>query len=146
MTKAAHLIRRDYPHDPDEPLLDQWPGLLEHKFKRWRHLKVWKISLKDAIFTLKQRTDSLSTGLANEDWMIVRAGRNRADAYATVLHELAHMACFRRGIDDSHGHEWRELFRQAAQCIIRRNIIITGISSHDVHNEIVKAFAQYLKK
>lgn len=145
MKKAHLLIRRDYPHDPDVDISEQWPGVLEHKFRRWRHLKVWKVSLADAIFTLGIRDGAESTGLADEECMRVTAGNNKADAYATVLHELAHMACMRRDIDNGHGHEWRELFRQAAQTIIRRKIIIDAYSAKEVHETIVKAFAKYIK-
>lgn len=145
MKKARLQIRRDYPHDPDIGIAEQWPGVLEHKFKCWRHLKVWKVSMNDAIFTLRKRVGAESTGLANNECILVNAGNNRADAYATVLHELAHMACMRRGIDTGHGHEWRELFRQAAQSVIRRKIIIDAYSAKEVHETIVRAFAQYIK-
>ena len=125
----------------DTPLEDPDYQLIKDKFDDWSQFKFWDTDFTDIDIKLKKRKGAQSTGLSMSDCMIVRAGTNKADYLATLLHEIVHVVRIKQDNDYSHGIEFMRLFLDAAEYILDIKIKVNGYSSVHVHKAIAHAFA-----
>lgn len=129
---------------PKSYIPPNYPNILIDKFNKWKTYKLWGVDLSSVEFILRQyKRGSQSTGRAVLDEtgnkIVVTAGKDPVDAIVTLIHELAHSACFHRNIDSGHGEEWRKLFLRASKRLLGALAMPVGDGWDDVHNSVVKA-------
>lgn len=95
-----------------------FPQILHEFHRRWRGLKAWGRFPK-YLFKLRRSRNRHSTGHCYEDYFVVTAGRDKADALATLLHEMAHAAV---GFSIHHRPPWRAIFVDAAEEVVGTKI------------------------
>lgn len=99
--------------------------------------KVWEAGERIPPGTPVPATEQ-STGTA---WFFQRrfavtAGADRADALATLIHELAHLAT---PGDKAHGDKWRSVFFSAAWEVLGVEPKLEGAGRYDVHRAVREA-------
>lgn len=98
---------------------------LRHAFAVWSRLRAWKgASFKGVRLWLLSRKWRRATGTADASVIFVGVGSDAADAFATLLHEMAHTALARkrRLTWNLHGPTWRRLFLGAAAEVLGRPV------------------------
>lgn len=125
------------------------PSELRRLFSLWRGLPVfdgavrYRARLDRAELTLTTRHGAEATGhaecLPGRYRILVSVGYDMADAHATLLHEMAHVAA---GWDRQfHTREWREVFASAAAQITGIQVAIPRGSHFAFHDLIRDCFA-----
>lgn len=122
---------------------DELIKIATYKFRRWRHLKVWKMDLTDVQFSITKGEGAETAGLATKDNITIDAGSNVADLFSTIIHELAHVVRIKEDLDYSHGVEFMRLFLEAAESIVKHKIKVDGHTYSDVHRAIARVFAEH---
>lgn len=82
-----------------------------------------------------------STGHAwyHQQRLVVTAGSDPADARATIIHELAHLAVDERA---HHGDKWRGVFADAIHELTGRTP--SGMSHQDLHRDAVRCVTEWM--
>ena len=83
---------------------------LREVFSVYANLEVWRRSLAHVKLVVRWRARRDSTGRCEARAIFIMAGRDRADALSTLLHELTHLAV---GIGHGHDALWRRRFLEA---------------------------------
>lgn len=81
-----------------------------------------------------------STGVAQQQRIVLRPGRSRADALATLLHEMAHVVTLRA--PGHHGPAWREVFARAAAEVAGQEVEPRRRDWFALHCAVARAFGR----
>jgi hypothetical protein len=119
--------------------LNDSDALLEAK-RRYAKLAAWERDLTDVTITIRHSAQAIQTsGRAWLDRIVVTVGSDVADAHATILHELAHVAA---GQDEWHGARWRGFFLAAASEVCGRRVEASSVlTRRELQNVIAAALA-----
>lgn len=136
--RAARLAAR---HERAAAIEATYPWCLRGLFDQWRNLTAWGRPLVHAHLLLRRSTSKVAS--SGHAWptgrITMTAGSDEADARATVLHELAHVAAPRAC---QHGSRWRHLLLAAAMEVVGRPVIAPGAGLHAVHGAVAAAFRE----
>ena len=129
------------------------PVQLEIAFAKWSYLKVWKCNMSEIDFIIRRRSNgNHGTGQASKNKIVITVGSDRFENFSTLLHEMAHVALERRGIDDTgssphHGPLWQGMLIEAAEAVLRRTIAVPECTSYtDLDRFITSQFRKYKYK
>lgn len=98
-----------------------YPFNMYHRFTEWLSLEAWGRPI-DAVLWIKRHKDDMSSGHAYHSTkeIYLTLGLMEADAYAVLLHEMAHIADDNK---NNHGPSWKLLYIEAVEevtgCLVR---------------------------
>lgn len=112
--------------------------------RRWCTLAAWERDLSHVGFNLRfSASKDHTSGRAEGTRVTITVGTDLADAYITILHELAHVAAGR--LDAGHGPRWRSFFMQAVNEVVGRRVEIpAGADRRELDRLLGFALAQHL--
>ena len=126
-----------------------YPYDLYDKLQRWRTLEAWEVpGGLDCVLWLRRSTEDFSTGdsrLVDPGGVPIGeirivAGFIPADGYATLLHEMAHIAVDTNHAKITHGARWRSCYLEAAEEVLGERVVPDKLTWSGVDDAVVKAF------
>jgi hypothetical protein len=117
-----------------------YPFDLHDLFLTWRNLEAWERPVNAVLWVARSDREE-STGWANQETgeILVTAGTDEADGYATLLHELAHLAVGWQTVQ--HTPRWRAAFLDAAEEVLGRRPRVFRWDRFGVAQAVADAFA-----
>jgi len=89
-----------------------------------------------------QRSTSSSGHAYGKRRFVVTAGSDRGDAFATILHEIAHCAAGYEG--GPHGDGWRSVFASGVHELTGETP--SGMTHHDLHAAAIECVRRWLER
>jgi hypothetical protein len=110
----------------------------------WRSLAAWERPL-NCVLWCKMAADARSSGWACDTGEIqIVAGLDAADGYATLLHEMAHVAAAQWSKRIQHSARWRACYLDAAEEVLGERPVPGKMTQVGIDKAVTGLFRQRL--
>jgi uncharacterized Zn finger protein (UPF0148 family) len=127
---------------------NSYPNNLYKAAKKYARLKTWGVDLTKVAVRIRRGTSVYSSGHAYyyENRYVVTAGTHEGDAHDTIIHELAHHCCHKRGLrKEHHGARFRAFLHAAVEEVVGHRVFVNGKTRWDFRTACAEALAKHLK-
>lgn len=123
----------------------RYPFSLHDTMIAWRTLDAWERPI-DCVLWCKFSADSRSSGCSYSTGEIrLTVGLDAADGYATLLHEMAHVAADQWSRRVQHSARWRAVYLDAAEEILGERPRPARMTQVAIDRAVIAVFGERLE-